>query len=46
MHYKYLQEKDWKMKVFVWLIMEENQDEFPYEEFGWDGFVICRIYRH
>lgn len=46
MDYKYLQDKDWKFKVFVWAIMEETQEKRPYHEFGWDGFTMMIINRY
>lgn len=43
--YHYLKDKSDRMKQSVWEIMERMQEEHPYLEFGWDGFVAMVVYR-
>ena len=41
----YLLNKPNEMKQAVWDIMERTQEEYPYLEFGWNGFVAMVVYR-
>lgn len=40
----YLRDKP-KTKQLAWMIMEEMHEQNPYQEFGWDGFMIFIFYR-
>lgn len=40
MHYNYLQDKDMRLKLMVWEMMEQYQENNRFVHFGWYGFVI------
>ncbi len=42
---RYLKDKPYQHYLTAWKIMEAMQDEHPYAEFGWDGFMIFLFYR-
>ena len=43
--FAYLQDKPFQHKLTAWQIMEEMQEQHPYGEFGWDGFMLFYFYR-
>lgn len=43
--FKYLKDKPDGFKLLAWKIMEEMQEQKPYLEFGWDGFMIFIFFR-